>query len=223
MLNFPEYSAYSSISTVFIILFALPSYYSLVQHLGFRKGILVLFVFSVIPILVEMLAVLTGFPYGGFVYGESLGWLLFDIVPLVVSLAYLPILLGSLFYASRKNNHLFLFILISSIFNMFVDLVIDPAAVHIGFWSYDFNGIYYGVPFSNFLGWLVTGLVYSALFYLLVGKENLPLPSGMSVSLIWILSFWTGYLLLAKLYIPFILGVILYIFLILEYDGSENI
>jgi putative membrane protein len=40
-----------------------------------------------------------------------------------------------------------------------VDLVLDPAAVALGFWAYDGGGIYYGVPLSNFAGWLLSGAI----------------------------------------------------------------
>jgi putative membrane protein len=40
-----------------------------------------------------------------------------------------------------------------------VDLVLDPAAVALGFWAYDGGGVYYGVPLSNFGGWVLSGTV----------------------------------------------------------------
>jgi putative membrane protein len=152
MLRFQDISSFSSISGLFIILFALPSYYSLVKHVGFRKGVLLLFILSVLPVLVEGFAVWTGYPYGGFEYGKRLGWLLFGVVPPTISFAYLPILLGSLYFASKKSEEFIIFCSLASIFNLLVDLVIDPVAVHIGFWSYTHGGFYFGVPLSNFLG-----------------------------------------------------------------------
>jgi Predicted membrane protein len=37
-------------------------------------------------------------------------------------------------------------------------LVLDPAAVSLGIWSYS-KGFYYGVPWSNFAGWILSGSV----------------------------------------------------------------
>lgn len=216
MTRFQEYSSFSTLSGLFIIIFALPSYYSLIKHLGIRKGGLLLIIFSTLPLVVEGLAVITGFPYGGFEYGHKLGWLLFDLVPPTVSFAYLPILLGSIFFASRKTDDLLFFCIIASVFNVLVDLVIDPAAVHIGFWLYSQGGRFYGVPISNLLGWLLTGFIYAYIFRSMISTEKTPLPGGVSISLLWILSFWIGYLLLAKLYIPVLIGIILYILLFKE-------
>ncbi|MBD3171894.1 carotenoid biosynthesis protein, partial [Candidatus Bathyarchaeota archaeon] len=131
-----------------------------------------------------------------------------------VSFAYLPILLGGLFVASKYTRVFIEFCLTASVFNLFVDLVIDPAAVHIGFWKYSSGGVYYGVPFSNFIGWLLTGFLYAAFFYLVVDDEKYPLPDGFSVSLIWILCFWTGYLVFNGLYVPALIGGILVSYLV---------
>jgi len=209
MVRFQALPLFSSISGVFMAVFALPSYYYLVRHLGAVKGVFILTLLSVIPVLVEAFAVWTGFPFGGFEYGEKLGGLLFGLVPPSVSFAYLPILLGSLFTASKLSREPFRFSVAASLFNLLVDLVIDPAAVHIGFWSYHGGGLYYGVPLSNFVGWLFTGFLYSALFYVITGRDSLPLPEGVSVSLIWILCFWVGYLSIVGLILPALVGVVL--------------
>lgn len=220
MTRFQDNPWFSGISGLFIVVFALPSYYSLLQHLGYRKGGVILVTLSVVPVLVEAIAIITGFPYGGFEYGERLGWLLFDLVPPTISFAYLPILLGSIYVASRITKNIFQFSVLASLFNLAVDLVIDPAAVHIGFWSYNMGGFFFGVPLSNFIGWIVTGCLYAGLFYFIAGEKSLPLPSGVSVSLLWILCFWVGYLLLNSLYVPGLIGValVLYLFRLISLD-----
>ena len=216
MIRFQDVAAFSQISSLFIILFALPSYYSLIRSVGARKGIQIIVILSILPVIVEGLAVWTGFPYGGFDYGERLGWLLFDLVPPTISFAYLPILLGSLYFASKRSEEFTSFCFITSLFNLLVDLVIDPAAVDIGFWSYSVKGFYFGVPLSNFLGWLITGFLYASVFYRIAGRDSLPLADGVSISLIWILSFWSGYLLQVNIIIPGLLGLAILSYLLIE-------
>jgi putative membrane protein len=182
--------------------------------LGFRRGFIIIITLSIFPVIIEGIAVLTGFPYGEFEYGNSLGSLIFNLVPPSISFAYLPILLGSLFVASEKTIQNYSFSLITSFFMMLVDMVIDPAAVSIGFWSYNITGFYYGVPLSNFIGWFFTGYIYAMIFYFLSGKDFFPLPIGTSFSLIFILSFWIGYLLIVKLYIPSLIGIIILLYLL---------
>ena len=209
MVRFASSAPFGSLSAVFIVFFALPSYVSLVKYVGARAGLTALLVLSVLPLLVEAFAVWTGFPYGDFHYSELLGYTVLGLVPASVSFAYTPILLGAMTLAGRfSGGSLTRFALFSALANVSIDLVIDPAAVHMGFWGWAHPGMYYGVPLINFLGWVVTGFVYSALFYVLTGAEDdLPLPSSVSTSLIWILCFWTGYNLLNMLLIPGVLGV----------------
>lgn len=40
-----------------------------------------------------------------------------------------------------------------------LDLLLDPAAVALGFWSYAAGGAYYGVPLTNVLGWVLSASV----------------------------------------------------------------
>jgi putative membrane protein len=214
MLKFQNIDSFSSISSIFIILLALPSYYYLISHLDIQRGLLIIISLSLLPLIIEGIAVWTGFPYGHFEYSTSLGYLVFNLVPPFVSFAYLPILLGSLFVASDITVNRYYFSLLTSFFMVLVDMVIDPAAVSIGFWSYNLGGFYYGVPISNFIGWILTGFIYAMFFYILSGKDSLPLPSEISISLIFILSFWVGYLLVVTLYIPTLIGIFIYFYLI---------
>lgn len=209
MARFASAVPFGSLSAFFIAIFALPSYFSLVNYAGARRGLPALLVLGVLPLLVEAFAVWTGFPYGEFHYSELLGYQVLGLVPASVSFAYTPILLGAMTVAGRfSGGNLTRFALFSAFANVSIDLVIDPAAVHMGFWGWTHPGMYYGVPLINFLGWVVTGFVYSALFHVLTGiDDDLPLPSSVSTSLIWILCFWTGYNLLNMLMIPGVLGL----------------
>ena len=220
MARFASAAPFGSLSAVFIAVFALPSYVSLVNYAGARRALPALLVLSVLPLLVEAFAVWTGLPYGEFHYSDLLGYTVMGLVPASVSFAYTPILLGAMTVAGRfSGGSLTRFAMFSSLVNVSIDLVIDPAAVHTGFWGWTSPGLYYGVPLVNFLGWVVTGFVYAALFYLLTGLEDdLPLPSSVSTSLIWILCFWTGYNLLNMLLIPGLLGVAEVLVLMRIYD-----
>ncbi|WP_369425629.1 carotenoid biosynthesis protein, partial [Methanothrix sp.] len=157
----PEYEI---ISGLFVILLALPSFSALLRWIGPRKGFLILSIVTVIPFMVEALAVITGFPYGNFRYSTSLGMMLLGRVPFSVAFAYPPVLIGAVTLACRfSSNRPIRTVLLSNVFLLLADLVIDPAAVHAGFWIWGESGDYYGVPLSNFLGWAMTGTLYSAM------------------------------------------------------------
>lgn len=109
---------------------------------------------------VEVVGVLTGAPYGEFSYGVELGPMLFGLVPAALPLFFLPLvvnayllvlLLGARSRWTRVAGAVGVVVL--------VDLVLDPGAVALGFWSYAAGGAYYGVPASNFAGWVLSGAV----------------------------------------------------------------
>ena len=104
MVRFASVASFGSLSAVFIVIFALPSYISLVRYAGARRGLTALLVLSALPLLVEALAVWTGFPYGEFHYSELLGYTVLGLVPVSVSFAYTPILLGAMAVASRFSR-----------------------------------------------------------------------------------------------------------------------
>jgi len=171
-------------------------------------------IISLTTVLVEGISVKTGLPYGVFAYSDKLGWKILDTVPWVLIISYPPILLGSISLTSQLSlsKSRFKLSILGSIINTIVDLVIDPAAVFIGFWAWDKKGIYYGVPLINSFGWLFTGFFYINIFYLFIDslKKDLGLvPLSVSKSLLWIVFFWVGYLLSNQILIPAIIGLII--------------
>lgn len=199
-----------AISAAFVVILAMPSYMALWRWLGSGKALIILLVFSILPLLVEGFAVATGVPYGSFSYAGTLGKPLFGLVPWTVSFAYLPMLLGAATLASRlAGTDWRRFVLSTALLVVAIDLVIDPAAVHAGFWVWNVPGIYYGIPAVNFLGWAITGAVYAGLFFLAVRdrfEQGEAIPLSVAVSLLLILSFWCGYLLREVLVIPVVVG-----------------
>ena len=112
---------------------------------------------------IELVGVRTGWPYGAFEYGIRLGPMLFDEIPLALPVFFVPLvlnasLLTALVLGDRGANP-FVRIPAAIAAVVAVDLVLDPAAVAIGFWAYVPPGGYYGVPASNYGGWLLSGAV----------------------------------------------------------------
>jgi putative membrane protein len=211
--RFGEGMDYPGISTAFVVLMALPSYVALIRWLGIRRGLALLVVFSLLPLAVEGIAVATGFPYGSFAYAGTLGEPLFGLVPWTVAFAYLPIFLGSVTLASRLAGTLWRrFVPATAFLAVAIDLVIDPAAVHAGFWIWENPGIYYGIPAVNFLGWALTGAFYAALFHFAVADRfgrGEAVPLSVASSMLLILAFWSGYLLREGLFIPVAIAFLL--------------
>lgn len=216
MYNFPDFQYSEITSTLFIVILALPSYYYLYEWVGLYKASATLVILSLLAILVEGSAIITGFPYGAFHYSEELGLTLLGLVPWTVAFAYTPILLGSIAVAGNAVGVDWInFVTVATLFNVGVDLVLDPAAVAAGLWVWYVEGFYYGVPLINFVGWLITGFIYINIFYILNKKRTKRgVPIDIAVSLLWILSFWTGYVIWSGLYIPAFVGIVLMIFIL---------
>ena len=48
-----------------------------------------------------------------------------------------------------------------------LDMVLDPIAVDEKRWSWDFPGVYYGIPLLNFFGWFLTVAIILSIFFLI--------------------------------------------------------
>ncbi|MDV2480985.1 carotenoid biosynthesis protein [Methanoculleus sp. Wushi-C6] len=208
VVRFDDPAVPSAVPVLFMVALALPSYVALVRWLGPARGIALLLLLSILPLAVEAYAVATGFPYGRFTYSADLGHRAFGLVPWTVAFAYLPMLLGAAALAGAAVGTSWRRLVpAGTLALLLVDLVIDPAVVHAGLWVWTEGGAYYGIPVSNFAGWVLTGAVYIALFRLIAGGR--PIPGAVAASLLLILAFWTGYLTRNGLVIPALLGAAL--------------
>ncbi len=83
------------------------------------------------------------------------------------------------------------------------DLVLDPGAALLGYWTWAEPGLYDGIPASNYAGWLLTDTLYSALAHLVAQRG---MPVAIATSFVLIVAFWTGVCLGAGMLIPGAIG-----------------
>lgn len=111
---------------------------------------------------IEAFAVETGLPYGDFDYLVNLGPMIAEI-PLGLPLFFIPLVVNAylltILAMPTWSDRWYLRIPIAVALVLAIDLVLDPAAVAIGFWSFEAGGAYYGVPATNYLGWVISGVV----------------------------------------------------------------
>lgn len=208
------------ISSLSILLFCIPSYYASSRWLGNRKSFLLLFSLSAFALIIENIGVMTGFPYGGFEYGSLIGNSI-GVVPWTVAFAWTPLVLGSIWMTMRtlqfmKVTHsnksmIVFFISFTAMFLVIIDLLLDPAAVALGFWSWQVDGWYYGIPLSNYFGWMFSGAIGALIVWIIAKKKvnSLTQHPGLVSSLFYILIFWSSVAFWQKLYIPLIIGALL--------------
>lgn len=111
---------------------------------------------------IETVGVRTDWPYGAFEYTIQLGPMLFGEVPLALPLFFIPLVLNAylltLLVLGDWADSALVRVPTAIAAVVAIDLVLDPAAVAIGFWAFE-SGAYYGVPLSNYVGWIISGTV----------------------------------------------------------------
>lgn len=212
--RFPDVPGASAGSYVSTALISLPAIVALWAYLGARRTVLALISVSLFGYAVETLGVVTGFPYGAFHYGDALGPKLFGLVPYILPISYVPLVIGAV--AASHGRRFLPSVLKSSALLALMDAVLDPGAASLGFWTWPEGGAYYGVPPSNYFGWLLSGALASALL-LSAGRSawrKEPPPPGLLDSALVALAFWSGVAVFSGLAVPALLGVALFAFLI---------
>ena len=138
-------------------------------------GLRIVLVFTAICIvvgnIVENTGVATGFPYGRYYFVELMGPKLFH-VPILLGLAYIGMAWVSWNVASLIFSHvnttgprLLAVSALASVIMTAWDLAQDPVwATALHGWVWRDGGPWFGVPISNYLGWLGTIFCIYALF-----------------------------------------------------------
>ena len=199
----------AGVSALFVLVLWFPGALALRNWLGWKRAAQILLALGVFAVGIETLAIKTGIPYGHFHYGEKIGVKWFGLVPWTVPFSWPPLVLGAMALSrrtfARKN-----LIAGAIIFLLLIDFLLDPGAVQQEFWSYDNGGFYYGVPLSNFFGWIVSGAIGAWIFRFFSAQRD-DIPPDLVASLVPILAFWTSVCAFVGLTIPAIFGAFLLI------------
>lgn len=131
---------------------------------NFISWIIITYLFT---FLVEVIGVKTGFVFGEYIYGKSLGLKLFD-VPLIIGLNWSLVILGSLAFVKTFSNNIFITSLLTSVIALIFDFVMEPVAIRYDYWTWKDNII----PLQNYVAWFVLAFISSAIFDLLKIKIN---------------------------------------------------
>lgn len=112
--------------------------------------------------LIEYVGVSTGVPYGEFRYGVELGPTVVG-VPVGLPVFFVPLAMNAyllcLLLLGRRAERTGLRLAAVAATVVGLDGVLDPGAVALGFWVYPDGGAFYGVPASNYAGWVLSAAV----------------------------------------------------------------
>jgi bisanhydrobacterioruberin hydratase len=214
VVRFPDIPGASIGSYVSTFLLALPSTIALFLYLGLLRATLSLLVLSIFAYAVESFGVATGFPYGHFYYGDALGPTVAGLVPLLLPLSYAPLVVGAV-AASWGGRSRLLHVTKATLILVWIDAVLDPDAASLGFWVWPDGGAFYGVPPSNYAGWLLSGAAATTLLLATGRWSRTPRPTLLDSATIST-AFWTAVAALSGLAIPALLGGVLFIYLLVR-------
>ena len=195
----------SWVSSIAILGFAAPTLFA-VNKAGIDRRIAVtLLALSMFALGIEATSILTGFPYSRFVYGDMIGGRVAGLVPWTVPFAWVPLVIGAPARLSTLRKHP-LFFLFCGLYLMAIDLLLDPAAVKLGFWTYQYGSAYYDVPLQNFGGWVMTGTLASVVWMFAYKR---PISGALISTLFLTCAFWSSVCFFKGLYIPAAIGAVL--------------
>jgi bisanhydrobacterioruberin hydratase len=133
-----------------------------------RRTIALALVVGTLGYLVEVLGVWTGRVFGEYAYGEVLGFKILN-VPLLIGLNWSMLVFAIGVPISRTALPTWAKVMVSSVIMVALDFLIEPVAIHLGFWTWE-QGV---IPMQNYLAWGVVSAAFFLLFFLLpVRREN---------------------------------------------------
>jgi len=122
---------------------------------------------SLLALASELLGTSTGFPFGGYGYSSLLGYRILGLVPFPIPISWTTILYcalaicGRLLPARDDTGTRVRWSVVGALLLTAWDVAMDPAMVRTFHWAWDNPGAFYGMPVTNWLGWLGTGFVLS--------------------------------------------------------------
>ncbi|MHA1911252.1 MAG: carotenoid biosynthesis protein [Candidatus Kariarchaeaceae archaeon] len=168
-----------------------------------KKSILLFFELAfVITLVMELIGTFTGLVFGDYYYTTKLGPLLFDKVPLMIPLIwfclfYVSFIAGQYIVDHNYKEHLsfhkwILLTLTQALVMTFWDISKDVESVYVyDYWVWekvDPSSSYFGIPISNYFGWLFTSILIFGLFNILLTSSKQakikPLTNSNNITLL---------------------------------------
>ena len=162
-----------------VVLGALAGLLHSIGRLGRRTAILVFIASFGISLGSELLGTSTGLPFGPYSYTNQLGFKIFGLVPFNIPTSWFYMLYcslaicGRLLPATDDGKSRWWWALVAGLVLTAWDVSMDPAMVASVHWLWHLpslegmplwqniliGGHFYGMPITNWLGWLLTGII----------------------------------------------------------------
>jgi len=171
-----------------VVLGAIAGLAFLAYCIGMRRAAWVFAVSFVLSLGSELTGTSTGLPFGAYGYSDQLGFKIAGLVPFNIPTSWFYMLVASLAICGRllpstdDNKTKWWWALVGGIVLTAWDVSMDPAMVKTNHWLWhvpDLSGesslsrfvgtpFFFGMPLSNWLGWLLTGIIVARAMLALV-------------------------------------------------------
>jgi putative membrane protein len=207
------------ISVIALLAFALPSIIGAIKQSGLVRTFGIFILLGLLIVGFETIAIKSGLIYGKFSYNSILNYRFLGTTPWIVALSYPPIVIGA-FWLAKKISIGFLVPVFGALFTTLTYTVLSPAMNKLMLWQWETPGRYFGVHIRSFAAWFVCAFIASLIVKLLWGDSDIKRLSAYS----WfaIILFWAGVNLGVGLIIPFVIGLVFSIFLLLLFINERK-
>ena len=171
-----------------VVLGALAGLLHCAARFGVRTAVGVFAAAFSISLSAELLGTGTGYPFGPYSYTSQLGWKFFDLVPFNIPTSWFYMLYCSLAIVGRvatpreDGRGKWAWAVAAGFILTAWDVSMDPAMVKTTHWLWHLapeaqqttlervfvSDVFYGMPLSNWLGWLLTGIIVARVMLAIV-------------------------------------------------------
>ena len=153
------------------------------------KTILSILTIFLIGFLAEWLGVKYGFFFGDYSYGPNLGMKL-DNVPIIIGINWVILSLAARGVVQRFFKLSILKIIIPSLLMVGLDILLEPIAPQLGYWSFDLMV----APPSNYRGWFLLSILIQSVLEFVDFRTHF--KTSLHILAIQFFFFWSLYALL---------------------------
>lgn len=179
----------------YVVLGTLATLVFLWNRIGRRAAVTLAATASVLALGAELVGTSVGLPFGDYAYSGLLGPRIFGLVPFPIPLSWFYMLVGSLSIVARLSPRAntgagpWRWALGAGLLMVAWDISMDPAMVKTGHWlwgagemftsgglpgwlvSFFTAGAFYGMPLSNWFGWLLTATLIARVMLMIVPPQ----------------------------------------------------
>ncbi len=203
---------FERLNPTMILLIAASSFIPYILKYGIKWAYILLMLW-VTGFVIEFIAIKTCVPYWCFVYSDLLGFLVLDTVPWTVLFARSPLVLWLHAICKQYTLSHWQRYVVWAVLLVLCDMVLDPWAVSLWFWIFEWQHWYYNVPWVNFLWRLVTGCIGMREIdqrerrYYKKTKKSIWHDVTHTFAMRAMIVFWTTYAWFFGQLFPFLLGI----------------